>query len=190
MKHFHALLLLALISAPSAFAQGKGFSLGVGLQSTNSTIDLGDFGGEEESESGFGLGITADYGFSNLISAFLTLDGSDIDGTQLGHADLGVRFHFRTQEMLSPYAQVALSAISATDEEEGNDISFTGGGLMLGGGVHYFFSPKLALDVSLGYTAGQFTKLEVDGDEVEGLDEIDTSSVRLRAGIMYFFSRR
>ncbi len=189
MKHISTLVLLILLAAPAAFGQGKGFSLGVGLQRTGSTIDFEEFGGEQ-SEAGFGLGITAAYGFSNLISVFLTLDGSDLDGASLGHADLGARFHFRAQEQLFPYAQVALSGVSITDEEDDEEIKFSGGGLTIGGGVHYFFNPKLALDVNLAFTGGQFTTIEVDGDEIDGLDEVDMTTYRVRAGIMYFFNRR
>lgn len=189
MKHLLSLVLLALVAAPAAFGQGKGFSLGAGLQRTSSTIDLEEFGGEEDSEAGFGLGITADYGFSDLISIFLNVDGSDIDGATVGHLDLGARFHFRAQEQLFPYAQVALTGVSVSDEEDDTEMTMSGGALTLGGGVHYFFNPKLALDVNLAYSAGQFTTIEVDDEEFDDF-EIDMSSFRIKAGIMYFFNRQ
>lgn len=187
MKPLYLLFLTALLAAP-AFGQGKGFSLGVGLQRASLTVE-NPATSKDESESGLGLSITADYGFSPLLSAFLALDGSDIDGGALAQLDLGARFHFNAGEKLFPYAQVALSGVSISDEEDDVETSLSGGAFTVGGGLHYFFSPKLALDVNLAYSAGQFTQGEVDDEDLDDL-ELDMSTFRIKAGIMYFFSRR
>lgn len=196
MKPLLPLLFFPFVAAIPAAAQHTGFSLGVGVQHTSQTVAFGDFADEDEEVSGVGLGLTAAYGFSNLISAFLTLDGSSVssddaddgDGT-LAHADLGVRFHFRAQPQLFPYVQAALSGIAISGDDEGSEITFSGGGFTLGGGVKYFLSPRLALDGTLAYSGGQYTQVEVDGETFDDF-EFDASSLRIRAGIEYYFGRR
>lgn len=197
MKRCLPLFFFPLVATMPALGQQTGFSLGVGLQRTSQTVDFGDFADSDQEVSGFGVGLTAAYGFTNAISAFLTLDGSSVssddagddDSGTLAHADLGVRFHIRAQEKLFPYAQVALSGIAISGDDDGSEITFSGGGFTLGGGVHYFLSPRLALDGTLAYTGGQYTTVEVDGEEFDDF-EFDARSLHIRAGIQYFFGRR
>lgn len=155
---------------------------------------------DEEVESGGGAGLTIGYGFTRMFAAFFTIDGADIDIREpgisgdytLGQADLGVRFNFRSETQKAiPYIEAALTGRAAETTDDGVDIRISGGALTLGGGLNYYFQPKLAVDVGLSFSGGRFDKLEIDGDEVP-YEEVDATGTRFRVGLTWypFASRR
>jgi opacity protein-like surface antigen len=68
---------------------------------------------------------------------------------------------------------------------DGDDLSLSGLGLTLGGGLKYYFSPALALDAGLRYTFGQFTSIEFQGER-EDLDDVSTMTARIDIGLAWF----
>jgi len=89
-------------------------------------------------------GIKAGYGFSRLFTLYLGIEGAemnagDFSGDEneefgLGFAELGAQFNFRTGKPAAVF-----------DPDEDSDITFTGGGITLGGGLKYFVSKRLRL---------------------------------------------
>jgi opacity protein-like surface antigen len=63
-----------------------------------------------------------------------------------------------------------------------NELSISGSGITLGGGIDYYLSESLALDVQLLWTGGKFTTLTVDNVSVSGLD-FDATSSRFTVGL-------
>jgi len=149
---------------------------------------------DEEVESGGGAGLTIGYGFTRMFAAFFTIDGADVDIRDAGisgdytlaHADLGVRFNFRSETQKAiPYIEAALSGRAAETTDDGADIRLSGGALTLGGGLNYYFRQKLAVDVGLSFSGGRFDKLEIEGDEVP-YEEADATGTRFRVGLTWY----
>ena len=186
MQRYLYFLLVLACAAPVAYAQHyttRGFSLGVGLQYAGVEVDESDFG---PSDSGGGLGLSAEYGFNDTISLFTTLDGSGIDeDTGLGHFDLGVKLHFAAQPQLRPFVMAALSGVAVTSQaDDSDDTTLSGGAFTIGGGVRYFFSRTVLLDIQGAYSPGEFNQIEVGGHTQDDLN-IDMHSYRLRFGVLF-----
>ena len=187
-----------LLSPPEASAQlstTRGLSLGVHLQGTSLTVEDG------EASSGGGLGIRAGYGFNRIVTGFLHLDGSQIevgnDGSvagdwNLAHAEIGARFHFANSlRRWVPYLEGSVGArvvtvkdasVNGTSEDE---VSFNGGAVTFGAGLSTFFSKRAALDVSLKWTGGTFTEIDLGAVALRNLD-IDASSFRFGLGVIFW----
>jgi opacity protein-like surface antigen len=149
---------------------------------------------DEPTESGGGFGVSLGYGFSRLVSAFLTLDFAKIDirdpeiegNYNLGQGDIGLRFSFRDQTQKAiPYAQAAFTGRVAQTTIEGTDIEISGPAFTVGGGLNYYFQPKLALDIGLSYTYGNFDTIKIDGDEVPS-DKFNAAGARFQFGLTWF----
>jgi hypothetical protein len=187
----------ALLAGQPADAQESttsGFVLGLHLSGASITPEDGD-----RSNAG-GAGLFFGYGFNRTVQLFLQFDGAefdvddaDIEGNwEMGHGDLGVRFHFaNSMRSWVPYLQVALSgrAVGVDDAVvEGNpetDVGFYGGALSVGGGIMFYFNETLAADLQLIWSGGRFTEVEVDNVTIEGL-EIDATSTRFNIGIVWW----
>lgn len=190
------LTLLALVAGSSEAQQSttRGFNVGLHLGGASLKIEDGDRHGAG------GGGLWLGYGFNRTVQLFLQLDGSefDVDDSEIqgkwtmGHADLGVRFHFANSlRSWVPYLQAALSGravgvdnpvVNGTQEE---DAGLLGGGFTLGGGILFYFNQTLAMDLQLLWTGGRFDRIEVGNVSVSGLD-LDAQSGRLNIGVSWW----
>lgn len=170
-----------------------GLFLNAHLSGNSASYDFDNFDAfADESDSGGGLGVQIGYGFSPLVTLYLGINGAAMDSDDvedaytLAHVDLGGQFNFQSGRSAAvPYATVALSARQVNFETDFGDVNFNGGGLTLGGGLKYFLSPKVALDVGLTGTFGTFTEIDF-GDAAFDINEIDATSVRLALGLSFF----
>jgi hypothetical protein len=184
------------VAAPSQAQESttRGFTLGLHLSGASITPEDGD-----RSNAG-GAGLYFGYGFNRTIQLFLQLDGAQFDVEdaevegqwEMGHADLGLRFHFANSlRSWVPYLEAALSgrAVGVDDAVvEGtpdHKVTFYGGAFSLGGGVMFYFNETLAADLQLLWSGGQFTEIEVDNVTVDGF-EIDATSGRFNIGILWW----
>ncbi len=193
-----ALVAGAMLSAGTLSAQSdnSGFMLNLHLLGNG----VSGVGAEAEMENGGGLGVALGYGFNDRVALYLNVDGAQIeydedletdeDSYTAVTADLGVRMNFGNEGMkLRPYINAAFSGLVLGEEGElaGEEIvsTLSGGGLTVGGGLQYFFSQNLALDVGLQATQGAFTDVAVD-DEDEELDEgIAYTTSRIQLGVTW-----
>jgi opacity protein-like surface antigen len=194
-----ALVAGALLSAGSVSAQSdnSGFMLNAHLLGNG----VSNVGADAEMENGGGLGVAVGWGFNDRIALYFNVDGAAIeydedtedapDDTYTAvTADLGVRMNFGNEGMrVRPYINAALSGLALVEEGEvlGEDVEATlsGGGLTVGGGLQYFFSPSFALDLGLQATQGALTDIVVD-DEDEELDEaIAFTASRIQLGLTW-----
>ena len=192
------LLLLIFASAAPVSAQQsttRGLNLGLHLGGASLTVEDGD------SHNAGGGGLWIGYGFNRTVQLFLQLDGHQFDVQDaavegdwtMGHADLGVRFHFANSlRSWVPYLQVALSgrAVEVTngainDAAQSDNISLVGGGLTLGGGIIFYFTESLGLDLQLDWTGGSFTTIEVGSVSYSDLD-LDAQSARFNIGLSWW----
>ena len=190
--------LLALHSAPPLQAQEsttRGFNVGLHISAASLKPEDGD-----RANAG-GAGLILGYGFNRTIQLFLQLDAAEFDvddaevtGTwTMGHADLGVRFHFANSlRTWVPYLQAALGgrAVSVSDAEvnqqtQSEEVSMTGGTFTLGGGIMFYFNQTLAADLQLAWSGGEFTTVEAGNVSFSGLD-LQAQSTRFNIGISWW----
>jgi opacity protein-like surface antigen len=205
MRRFQLTLLpLAALAfflvADSAAAQEsttRGFTVGLHLTGASLNVE----GDNNERESAGGGGIHVGYGLNRNFTLFLRGDGAkfdnlttdDVEGEwTMGHFDVGARYNFASSlRKWIPFVEAALSyrAVSVdnpvVDNIPRNELSITGAGLTLGGGVDYYFSESWAIDLQLLWTGGEFTTLRVDNVSTSGLD-FDATSSRVTLGVAWW----
>jgi opacity protein-like surface antigen len=193
-----ALFAGTMLSAGNLHAQvskNSGFLLNLHLAGNSIKWDVE--GEETERESGGGLGLGLGYGFGERFALVLNLDAASVSSDEegggdedlaLAHFDVGGRLNFgSTASALRPYVNVAFSGVAegTTSEDADENVTISGAGYTLGGGLQYFFSPKFALDAALQGTFGEFTKIQV-GDESADFDEdIKFTTARLQLGVTW-----
>ncbi len=191
--------LLALLVTPATvsaqLSTTRGWSFGAHLQGTSLTVEQGD------ANSGSGLGVRVGYGFNRLVTGFLHVDGGRIEvpGDEeivgewnLAHAELGARFHFANSlRRWVPYVETSIGARAVTvdnpqvDGQSVDRLSFNGNAFTLGAGLSTFVKPSLAIDVSLKFTGGRFTEVNV-GDITARTLDVDASSTRFGIGVIWW----
>lgn len=201
MRHESSLVLsLALSTALAASplsAQAsttRGFNVGLHLSGASLRVEDAD-----RSNAGGG-GLILGYGFNPTVELFLQLDGAEFDVEDaevtgiwtMGHADLGVRFHFADSlRRWVPYLQAALSGrVVGVDEAEvlgqpETDVELLGGAFTVGGGIMLYFNQTLAADLQLLWSGGRFTEVSTGNVTVSGLD-VDAQSSRFNIGISWW----
>lgn len=192
---FSALVAGATLTSAGLNAQvskNSGFLLNAHLQGSGLTIE------DEDTETGFGAGITAGYGFNENVALFLTLDGAKInvsedegveDDVALAHLDLGLRYTFgNTSSALRPYVLGALSGVGVAFESPLGDVTYSGPAGTFGAGLQYYINPKLAIDGGIQASIGKLTSIELDGEEFDDEDEGENPSIttsRLQIGLTW-----
>jgi len=189
-------LLAAMWTLPAGAQQSttQGWNLGLHLGGSSLSVD--------DDRHGAGLGgIWVGYGFNPTVMVYVQADGGqfDVDDATvegewtMGHADLGVRFHFANpQRSWVPYLQVALSGRAVevkdglvNDVAQTDNINLTGGGLTLGGGIVFYFNQSLGMDLQLDWTGGTFTTIEVGSVSYNDLD-VEAQSARFAVGLSWW----
>lgn len=159
----------------------RGLHLGASLNGSAQQVDGAD------TESGGGIGLRLGYGFSPLVTLYIASEGAWFSEHEyaLGHGDLGLRFNFASADnKLRPYLDVAASGRAMQDEI----YQISGFGGTLGGGLQYFLSTPLALDLGLKWTFGSYTTVKErdSGTSVSADDGIDASSARFNIGLSWY----
>ena len=189
--------LLAPSMASAQRSTTRGLSLGVHVQGTSLTVEDAD-----ESSGGAGLGLRLGYGFNRIVTGFIHVDGAQIDvasggtitGTwNLGHAEVGARFHFaNSNRRLVPYLEgsagarvVSVSDATVSGSSDTENISFNGGAVTFGAGLSTHLTKRAAFDVSLKWTGGTFSEVDLGAVAVRNLD-IDASSFRFGIGMIFW----
>lgn len=169
----------------------------LGLSFDASSIRSDDLNSSTESGPGgaalLGWGVTKNFAFILDVSGarISSLDG-DYD---LGHVDIGGRWHFVNRSAFVPFAEVGYAGRAATKQGailadgQGNtytgDLSILGAGVSVGGGLEYFATPGIALGGAFKWTSGQFTRVRFDNVTVDGL-QVDATSARFNMGITWY----
>ena len=150
-------------------------------------------------ESGPGLGGTIGWGFTKNFAMVLDASAahiSSLDGDyDLGHVDVGGRWHFVNRSGFVPFVEIGYSGRAAVKQDailaDGNgntytgDLSIMGSGVSGGAGFQYFATRSFALGGSFKWTGGQFTRVQFDKVSVDGL-QVDATSARFNMGFTWF----
>jgi opacity protein-like surface antigen len=205
MRHSNALSPLLSVAVVGALVAGapleaqesttRGFNVGLHLSGQSLTPEDGD------RQNAGGAGLIVGYGFNRTVELFLQLDGGEFDVDNaavegdwtMGHADLGVRFHFANSlRSWVPYLQAALSgrAVKVTNgvintQTQTEDITLSGGAFTLGGGILFYFSEAWALDLQLAWSGGRFTDITVGDLTYTGAD-FDAQTARFNLGASWW----
>lgn len=189
---------MALVHAAPVSAQQsttRGFVVGAHLGGASIKVE------DADRANGGGGGILIGYGLNRTITIYGQFDGAtfdvenpDVEGTwTMGHADIGVRFHFANSlRTFVPYLQGAFSArvvsvsdIPASNPLSGEDVSLSGGAFTFGGGLMLYAKQTLAFDLGLLFSGGEFTDVTVGNTTVTGFDA-DADSSRFNIGIVWW----
>ena len=115
------------------------------------------------------------------------MDGADYDYVS-AHLDLGVRLNFRDEtKKARPFLKGGYSGVGLVWEDfldSGEDLTSTGSGPHVGGGVAIFFGRKFALDIEFTFLNGSLSEVEFDG-ETESID-VSIRSTRFDVGATWF----
>jgi opacity protein-like surface antigen len=203
-RHVVTAVLASTLTLTPAWAFGqvsttRGFSLGVHAIGTSLTSE------GNETRNGGGLSVRLGYGFNRIVTGFIHIDGSEIEvpaeqgaGTGIAgkwgmaHAEVGARFHFANSlRRWVPYLEASTGGrVVSVDEatvngQQAGKVSFNGGALTVGAGLSTYVKPGMALDVSLKWTGGQFTEVDLGRLALQNL-EIDATSFRLGIGLVWW----
>jgi len=190
------LLTVSPLAAQATRSNTSKLILGLELNGTSATSKDLNVG----TASGAGLTLRIGYGFTPVFAllfegAAATVNGDNADW-EVGHFDFAARFHFaKATRAVVPFLDVGLTGRSATthdaqfDNGSGGtyqgDAEVSGSGLTLGGGLLFFFSPKLALSTGLKWTVGEISTVRVNNISVSGF-EADATTTRVNLGISWF----
>lgn len=193
------LVTLASIVRPTAGSgqesTTRGFNLGIHLSGASLKVE------DQDRNDAGGGGIQVGYGLNRNITVFVQLDGAQFDEQAtrnlegdwtMGHVDLGVRYYFANSlRSWIPYLLAAFDyrAVAVNDpvvdDLQRDEVEISGGGLSLGGGLHYYVAESVALDTHLIWTAGEFNTLRIDNASVTGFD-VDAKSTRFNLGLVWW----
>ena len=190
--------LVAFLAAGAASAQEsttRGFTIGLHASGASLAVE-----GEDRNNAGGG-GIHVGLGLNRRVTLFAQADGAEFDdqgtgdivGTwTMGHFDVGVRFNFANSlRSWVPFLQAALGyrTVGVSDPVVNgvtrSEVSISGTGVTVGGGVDIYFTESFALDLQLLWTGGEFTTLRVDNVSVNNLD-FDAQSTRFNVGVSWW----
>ena len=175
-----------------SWSDPTGFHVGVNVAGAGITYDS-----DTQTDSGPGVGVTLGWGFINLITAYVEMTASTMDGLNVSgdtydmvNFDIGARFNFLDKgKKFRPYALVALSGIGAERDIAGRVPVISGGGLTVGGGLAYFFSRKISADVGLKFSSVTFTQSELAGATTT-IPDLPATATRFTLGMNYWHGYR
>ncbi|MFN8355047.1 MAG: outer membrane beta-barrel protein [Spirosomataceae bacterium] len=208
MKYFVSAFCFLLIVQVS-FAQKKA----VKMRSSTEGFNIGLTGNtlgwssdyfsvlDENAGSGYGIGLRAGYGITQLYEVFVQYDKSFMDVQKIDaqsfnyqHIDAGLRFNFgSTTRPFRPFVeagysarQMSLNKVFLAVNNYGN-LDVKGGGLYLGGGFNYFVALPVALTLKGSLNPGGKGDVYVNNTSIG--DKADLSTFRISAGIVLYISQ-
>ena len=169
----------------------------LGLSFDASSIRSDDL--NSRTESGPGIAGMLGWGITKNIALALDLSGaqiSSVDGNyNLGHADIGARWHFVNRTAFVPFVDVGYAGralmkrdVTLTDalgNTSTGTLTYMGAGLSYGGGLQYFVTPGIAFGGAFKWTTGRFSEVRFENLTVEDL-QLDASSARFNMGFTWY----
>jgi len=169
----------------------------LGLSFDASSIRSEDL--NSSTESGPGVAGMIGWGITKNIALALDMSGaqiSSIDGNyNLGHADIGARWHFVNRTAFVPFVDVGYAGralmkrnVTLTDalgNTSTGTLTYMGAGLSYGGGLQYFVTPGIAFGGAFKWTTGRFSQVRFENLTVEDL-QLDASSARFNMGFTWY----
>jgi len=169
----------------------------LGLSFDASSIRSNDL--NSTTESGPGIAGIIGWGITKNIALALDMSGaqiSSVDGNyNLGHADIGARWHFVNRTSFVPFVDVGYAGralmkrdVTLTDalgNTSTGTLTYMGAGLSYGGGLNYYITPGIAFGGAFKWTTGRFSQVRFENLTVEDL-QLDASSARFNMGFTWY----
>ncbi len=169
----------------------------LGLSFDASSIRSEDL--NSSTETGPGVAGMIGWGITKNIALALDMSGaqiSSVDGNyNLGHADIGARWHFVNRTAFVPFVDVGYAGralmkrnVTLTDalgNTSTGTLTYMGAGLSYGGGLQYFVTPGIAFGGAFKWTTGRFSQVRFENLTVEDL-QLDASSARFNMGFTWY----
>ena len=169
----------------------------LGLSFDASSIRSDDL--NSRTESGPGIAGMIGWGITKNIALAIDASGaqiSSVDGNyNLGHADIGARWHFVNRTAFVPFVDVGYAGralmkrdVTLTDalgNTSTGTLTYMGAGLSYGGGLQYFITPGVAFGGAFKWTTGRFSQVRFENLTVEDL-QLDASSARFNMGFTWY----
>jgi outer membrane protein W len=172
MKKSIALLVIAasVFAAPSAMAEKGKWEMSIAGNVENSTSKTKVNGTSTGSTDSTNTFINVDVGryfTSKLVGRVdLSMFGTDSGGTSsVGTAiGVGVKYYFgeAAKSAWVPFVNGGVSVVGLSAKSAGTTTTFSGAGLVGGGGVSYFISEDVSADLSIQAFANSMTGSSVD----------------------------
>jgi len=187
-------LFLAALPAAAQLEEGPRTSptgLSVGLFGSSASLTLVEDG---STSFGGGMGLSLGYGFTPGFALHASTSGALLkpsagDSQLLGHVDLEARFTFADEARAwAPHLALGVGARTASQGplDDGNGPTEWHGnpGLTAGGGLSYFLTPAVSLDLALRYSFGNLKRMSCP--EGEGTVRSCATSTRLNLGATWY----
>jgi opacity protein-like surface antigen len=185
------LLLTAPVAAQSGAAPGSTTGLSVGLHASSASLSLVE---DRSTTFGGGMSLGIGYGFTPRIALHVSTAGAVLRPSSehrwlLGHADVEGRLNFTDGDRdWVPHMALGLGLRTANFEigESREQIGEWHGnpGLVLGGGLSYFPSPRISIDASLRYGFGNLRQMSCP--EKGEAPRTCATSTRLNVGASWY----
>ena len=208
MKYI-ALSFFFLFAAQHSFAQKKAVKMRSSAEGFNIGLQGNTIGWssdyfttlDENAGSGYGVGLRAGYGITQLYEVFVQFDKSfmntdkiDAQSFDYQHIDAGLRFNFgSTTRPLRPFVeagyssrQMALTKVFFSVNNYGS-LDVKGGSLYLGGGLNYFVSLPVAISLKGSLNPGGKGYVFLNG--INSGEKADLTTFRISAGVVLFISQ-
>jgi hypothetical protein len=204
MKKSILILLAGILISASTYGQvrqrsaTKGFNLSARVNTLGWASDYFLYL-DKNASTGFGGGIRAGYGVTELIEPYAGIDftsmgKSKIDAKSFSmmHIDAGVKVNLAgTINPVRPYVMAGYSFLKGNVKDVINgteyvDIEFYGGKPHVGGGVGYFLNIPVSIFAEGIFTIGKKSKAKLDGSEIS--DEPDVTTFRINLGVTFSLS--
>lgn len=204
-----SLLVFSIICLPIQETNGqdiksntKGFSLNLsgvyGSWNSESTF-FGDL--DDVEPTGFGISFKAAYGINQNIEILAAISSAGFsrefewNAYQLTTFNFGGRYNFgATLRRFRPFVEVSVSGNSLIidpitfDGINLYELTSSGVGLSLGGGLHIFLTQNLSINANGKIGFGNFSATALSGSEVNNLEEkLDFTITTVHIGLNYFF---
>ena len=184
-------------ATPSPRRRTNTSGLMLGLSFDASSIRSEDL--NSSTETGPGVAGMIGWGITKNIALALDMSGaqiSSVDGNyNLGHADIGARWHFVNRTAFVPFVDVGYAGralmkrnVTLTDalgNTSTGTLTYMGAGLSYGGGLQYFVTPGIAFGGAFKWTTGRFSQVRFENLTVEDL-QLDASSARFNMGFTWY----
>lgn len=185
------LLVTAALPAAAQQANTRRLFLQASLDSQSLNFNEDD---TDKTDDGGGLSLRAGWGVSRVVTLYAGLSGARVEGRTNGiinddydwqGGEIGARFNLLPSRRFDPYLDVALRGVTARYDEA--DLEFSGGGIAFGGGIAYFVTPSVALDLGLRLGGGGFETVKL-GDLSADIDPDDFGygEGRLSLGLTFY----
>jgi opacity protein-like surface antigen len=192
-----ALAIVAPLAATaSAQAEGRDNGFYLGMKFVGSSLHVDNEGDAFfVKDDGGGLLLLAGYSFNEVFSLEIDIGGlrhetseQSIDA-DVGSLQIFAHYRFAPGHDFRPYIKGGVGGYSLRLATGDGDVRIEGGGIPVGGGFDYFFSPHFSLGADFTHNIIQYEELRVEFEDAAVSFDIDEEGAMSSVGLTlaYYF---